>query len=63
MRNLNDPREIVCERAGLEDLRTHDARHSYALRALALVESLPMICCGKPAPPSCAANPPPDERT
>ena len=28
MRNLNDPWEIVCERAGLEDLRIHDARPS-----------------------------------
>lgn len=43
MRNLNDPWDIVCERAGLEDLRIHDARHSYASRALALGESLPMI--------------------
>ena len=43
MRNLNDPWEIVCARAGLEDLRLHDARHSYASRALALGESLPMI--------------------
>lgn len=33
MRNLYDPWEIVCERAGLEDLRIHDARHSYASRA------------------------------
>ena len=36
MRNLNDPWEIVCKCAGLEDLRIHDARHSYASRALAL---------------------------
>ena len=43
MRNLNDPWEIVCERAGLEDMRLHDCRHSYASRALALGESLPMI--------------------
>ena len=43
MRNLNDPWEIVCDRAGLEDMRIHDARHSYASRALALGESLPMI--------------------
>ena len=43
MRNLNDPWEIVCERAKLENLRIHDARHSYASRALALGESLPMI--------------------
>ena len=42
-RNLNDPWEIVCARAGLEDVRIHDARHSYASRALALGESLPMI--------------------
>ena len=43
MRNLNDPWDIVCARAGLEDMRIHDARHSYASRALALGESLPMI--------------------
>ena len=43
MRNLNDPWEIVCERAGLADMRLHDCRHSYASRALALGESLPMI--------------------
>ena len=30
-------------RAGLEDVRVHDLRHSYASRALALGESLPMI--------------------
>ncbi|MCY4559509.1 MAG: site-specific integrase [Chloroflexi bacterium] len=43
MRNLNDPWDIICERAGLEDMRIHDCRHSYASRALALGESLPMI--------------------
>ena len=43
MRNLNDPWEIVCDRAGLKDMRIHDCRHSYASRALALGESLPMI--------------------
>ncbi len=43
MRNLNDPWEIVCERAGLTDMRIHDCRHSYASRPLALGESLPMI--------------------
>ena len=43
MRKLNDPWDIVCERAGLEDMRLHDCRHSYASRALALGESLPMI--------------------
>ena len=30
-------------RAGLEDVRIHDIRHSYASRALALGEGLPMI--------------------
>ena len=43
MRNLNDPWDIICQRAGLEDMRLHDCRHSYASRALALGESLPMI--------------------
>ena len=43
MRNLYDSWEIVCERAGLKDMRLHDCRHSYASRALALGESLPMI--------------------
>ena len=33
----------VRERAGLEDLRIHDLRHSFASRALALGESLPTI--------------------
>ena len=33
----------VRERAGLDDLRIHDLRHSFASRALALGESLPMI--------------------
>ena len=43
MRNLNEPWDIICEQAGLEDMRIHDCRHSYASRALALGESLPMI--------------------
>ena len=43
MRNLNDPWNLICVRAGLEDVRLHDCRHSYASRALALGESLPMI--------------------
>lgn len=34
---------IICSRAGLEDVRIHDLRHSYASRALALGESLAMI--------------------
>ena len=43
MRNLNDPWGIVRERAGLDDVRLHDLRHSFASRALALGEGLPMI--------------------
>ena len=43
MRNINDPWKIIRARAGLEDVRLHDIRHSYASRALALGESLPMI--------------------
>ena len=43
MRNLNDPWDVICDRAGLKDMRIHDCRHSYASRALALGESLPMI--------------------
>ena len=35
--------QIVRARAGLEDVRLHDLRHSFASRALALGESLPMI--------------------
>ena len=34
---------LVRERAGLKDVRLHDLRHSFASRALALGESLPMI--------------------
>ena len=34
---------IVRARAGLADVRLHDLRHSFASRALALGESLPMI--------------------
>ena len=33
----------ICERAGLDDVRIHDIRHSYASRALALGEGLPTI--------------------
>lgn len=43
MRNLNDPWKIVCREAGLEDIRLHDLRHSFASRALGLGESLPAI--------------------
>ena len=41
--NLNAPWEVVRKKAGLEDVRMHDLRHSYASRALSLGESLPMI--------------------
>ena len=40
---LDDAWAAVRSRAGLHDVRLHDLRHSYALRALALVEGLPMI--------------------
>ena len=41
--DLQPPWERVRERAALEDVRIHDLRHSFASRALALGESLPMI--------------------
>ena len=41
--NLNMPWIAVRKRAGLKDVRIHDLRHSFASRALALGESLPMI--------------------
>ena len=43
MRSLNNPRELICERAGLEDVCGHDCGHSFASRALSLGESMPMI--------------------
>ena len=43
LRNLQHPWEVVRARAGLDDVRIHDLRHSFASRALALGESLPMI--------------------
>ena len=43
MTNVNDPWLVVRARAGLEDVRIHDLRHSWASRALALGESLSMI--------------------
>ena len=36
MRNLNDPWDVIYERAGLKDTRILDCRHSYASRAVAL---------------------------
>ena len=41
--NLDGPWWIVRKRAGLEEVRIHDCRHSFASRALALGESLPVI--------------------
>jgi integrase len=41
--NLNVSWQLVRREAGLEDVRLHDLRHSFASRALALGESLPMI--------------------
>ena len=41
--NLNDSWDRVRKHAGLEDVRLHDLRHSFASRALALGEGLPMI--------------------
>ena len=43
MTNLDGPWRIVRARAGLEDVRIHDCRHSFASRVLALGESLPVI--------------------
>ena len=43
MQDLGDAWEIVRERADLGDVRLHDLRHSFASRALALGESLPVI--------------------
>ena len=41
--SLNVPWLRLRARAGLDDVRLHDLRHSFASRALALGESLPMI--------------------
>ena len=43
MGDLQRPWERIRKRAGLEDMRLHDCRHSFASRALALGESLPTI--------------------
>ena len=43
MRDIGDAWEVIRARAGLDDVRIHDLRHSFASRALALGESLPMI--------------------
>ena len=41
--DLQHPWRRIRARAGLGDVRIHDLRHSFASRALALGESLPMI--------------------
>ena len=41
--DLQRPWRRIRKRAGLEDVRIHDLRHSFASRALALGESLTMI--------------------
>ena len=41
--DLQKPSRRVRKAAGLDDARTHDLRHTFASRALALGESLPMI--------------------
>ena len=41
--DLQHPWRRIRARAGLNDVRIHDLRHSFASRALALGESLPMI--------------------
>ena len=43
LRTLNASWQVVRKEARLEDVRLHDLRHSFASRALALGESLPMI--------------------
>ena len=43
MSDLQRPWVAIRKRAGLEDMRLHDCRHSFASRALALGESLPTI--------------------
>ena len=41
--NIDEAWRLIRERAGLEGVRLHDLRHSWASRALALGESLPVI--------------------
>ena len=43
LKNVDGIWRSVRARAGLDDVRLHDLRHSFASRALALGESLPMI--------------------
>ena len=41
--NIDEAWRAIRKRAGLDDVRLHDLRHSYASRALALGEALPVI--------------------
>ena len=41
--NVDEAWRMIRDRAGLEGVRLHDLRHSYASRALALGEALPVI--------------------
>lgn len=41
--NINDSWNRVRERAGLDGVRLHDLRHTFASRGLAIGEGLPMI--------------------
>ena len=43
MSNVDQAWQVIRARAGLDDVRIHDLRHSFASRALTLGESLPMI--------------------
>ena len=43
LKNLDQIWYRLRRRAGIEDVRIHDGRHSYASRALAIGEGLPMI--------------------
>ena len=43
LRELADAWKAIRTRAGLDDVRIHDLRHSFDSRTLALGESLPMI--------------------
>ena len=43
LRNIDEAWRMIRERVGLEGVRIHDLRHSWASRALALGEALPVI--------------------
>ena len=43
MADIDGAWETIRARAGLHDVRIHDIRHSFASRALALGEGLPII--------------------